>query len=100
MGERAAACRRRAIDCEQAASRVKDPDVPTAYLTCGPVASNGWAARCYGSRPSGSSKAREVDATKRGTHRRRIERCKKYVGFCVKVPREGPRPMRVRGTEN
>ena len=32
MGERAAACRRRAIDCEQAASRVKDPDVRTAYL--------------------------------------------------------------------
>jgi hypothetical protein len=25
---------------------------------------------------------------------------KKYVGFCVKVPREGLRPMRGRGTEN
>jgi hypothetical protein len=36
MGERAAACRRRAIDCEQAASRVKDPDVRTAYLTWRP----------------------------------------------------------------
>ena len=32
MGERAAACRRRAIDCEQAESRVKDPDVRAGYL--------------------------------------------------------------------
>ena len=32
MGERADACRRRANDCELAASRVKDPDVRTVYL--------------------------------------------------------------------
>ena len=32
MGERADAYRRRANDCEQAASRVKDPDVRTVYL--------------------------------------------------------------------
>ena len=32
MGERADACRRRANDCEQAASRVKDPAVREAYL--------------------------------------------------------------------
>jgi hypothetical protein len=32
MGERAEACRRRAIDCVQAASRVKDPGVRAAYL--------------------------------------------------------------------
>jgi hypothetical protein len=32
MGERADACRRRANDCEQAASRVKDPTVRTVYL--------------------------------------------------------------------
>ena len=32
MGERADACRRRANDCELAASRMKDPDVRTVYL--------------------------------------------------------------------
>ena len=32
MGERADACRRRANDCELAASRVKDPNVRDAYL--------------------------------------------------------------------
>ena len=32
MGERADACRRRANDCELAASRVKDPEVRTVYL--------------------------------------------------------------------
>jgi hypothetical protein len=32
MGERADAYRRRANDCEQAAFRVKDPKVHTAYL--------------------------------------------------------------------
>lgn len=32
MGERADTCRRRANDCEQAASRAKDPNVRDAYL--------------------------------------------------------------------
>ena len=32
MGERADACRRRANDCELAASRVKDPEVRTVYI--------------------------------------------------------------------
>ena len=32
MGERADACRRRANDCVLATSRVKDPEVRTAYL--------------------------------------------------------------------
>jgi hypothetical protein len=32
MGERTDACRRRANDCELAASRVKDPEVRAAYL--------------------------------------------------------------------
>ena len=32
MGERAEACRRRANDCEQAATRVKDPEVRMVYL--------------------------------------------------------------------